>query len=114
MSEETSSEPSKAERWAALVKEYQTSGQSQRAFCAQRGIGQSTLRYWRRRLQEDTGHGAGGSGTRLVAVKVCEDRASSASSGLTVVAGQGVRIEVACGFDGATLERLLVSLRWLG
>ena len=72
------------------------------------------MRYWRRRLQEDTGHGADGSGTRLVAITVCEDRASSLSSGLSVVAGDGVRIEVACGFDGATLERLLVSLRGLG
>ena len=39
------------EQWAALVKEHAASGQSQRAFCAARGIGQSTLRYWRRRLQ---------------------------------------------------------------
>jgi hypothetical protein len=31
------------EEWAALVKEYEASGQSQRGFCAERGIGQSKL-----------------------------------------------------------------------
>lgn len=111
MGEETSLDRGKAERWAELVNDYEASGQSQRAFCARRGIGQSTLRYWRRRLKEGGGEEAGSDGVRLVAVKVRQDKPSGVASGLTVVAGNDVRIEVACGFDGVTLERLLASLR---
>lgn len=98
------------EQWMALVEEYEASGQSQRRFCAERGIGQSTLRYWRRRLQGD---GLGRdriAAARLVPVKVYEDERSQANSGLTLVAGNGLRIEVAPGFDIATLERVLATL----
>ncbi len=114
MSEEVSCEQSKAEQWAEWVKAYEASGESQRAFCARSGIGQSTLRYWRRRLKEGAGEGRGNGGARWVAVKLCEDGAAGKASGLSVVAGKGLRIEVARGFDVATLERLVVSLRGLG
>ena len=114
MSEEVSCEQSKAERWAELVEAYEASGESQRAFCARRGIGQSTLRYWRRRLKEAPGQGTGNGRAQLVAVKVCENKPSGVSSGLSVVAGNGLRIEVARDFDRVTLERLVVSLRGLG
>jgi transposase-like protein len=97
-----------------LVKAYEASGESQRTFCARQGIGQSTLRYWRRRLKEVAGEGTGNGGARLVAVKVCEDKAKGEASGLSVVAGNGLRIEVARDFDRGTLERLVVSLRGLG
>ena len=114
MSEETSLDQSKARRWAELVQAYEASGQSQRAFCARRGIGQSTLRYWRRRLQGGVGAGTGSGGARLVAVKVREEEPSGGASGLSIVTGGGLRIEVAREFDRATLERLVVSLRRLG
>jgi hypothetical protein len=98
------------EQWAALVKEYETSAQSQRGFCAERGIGQSSLRYWRRRLQGDRPDGGGISGTQLVPVRVCADKPSHAGSGLIVVVGNGVRIEINPEFDSATLERVLATL----
>jgi hypothetical protein len=98
-------------QWAALVKEHAASGQSQRAFCAARGIGQSTLRYWRRRLGEETQGGAGNAGARLVPVRVCHEEPSSGGSGLTLVVGDGVRIEVAPTFDPATLKRVLAAVR---
>ena len=99
------------EQWAALVKEQEASGQSQRAFCAARGIGQSTLRYWRRRLEEDALSGGRGAGARLVPVRVREQAPGEGFSGVRLMAGNGVRIELAPGFDAMTLERMLVTLR---
>ncbi len=98
------------EQWAALVKEYEASGQSQRGFCAERGIGQSSLRYWRRRLQGKLPGSGATCGARLVPVGLYEDRPSHAGSGLTLVAGNGLRIELASGFDATTLQRVLATL----
>ncbi len=98
------------EQWAALVKEYEASGQSQRGFCAERGIGQSSLRYWRRRLPGDRPDGGRMSGTQLMPVRVCADKPSHPGSGLTLVVGKGVRIEISPEFDAVTLERVLATL----
>lgn len=98
------------EQWAVLVKEYEASGQSQRGFCAERGIGQSSLRYWRRRLQENMPGSGTTCGARLVPVSLCEERPAYAGSGLTLVARNGLRIEVLPGFDVTTLERVLATL----
>jgi transposase-like protein len=114
MSDVSSLDQDKARRWTELVQAYEMSGQSQRAFCAREGIGQSTLRYWRRRLKGVSGESTGSCGTRLVSVKVREEAPSSEASGLSIVADQGLRIEVSRDFDSATLERLMMSLRRLG
>jgi transposase-like protein len=94
----------------ALVAAYAASGLSQRAFCAQHGIGVSTLRYWQKRLAdaEATADGAPAPSTRLVPVQVLEE--SIVGTGVTLVGAGGVRIEVAASFDGATLRRVLATL----
>lgn len=99
------------EQWADLVKEWEASGQSQRGFCAERGIGQSTLRYWRRRLQGETPSDARIAEARLVPVRVCAQEPSQGGSGLRLVLGNGLGIEVAPGFDAATLQRVLATLQ---
>ena len=100
------------QRWARLVEEYEASGQSQRRFCAGHGIGQSSLRYWRRRLEQGSGAegGQASPGVRLVALKVLDDAPALADSGLVVVSPRGVRVEIARGFDTATLARVLATL----
>jgi len=100
------------QQWARLVQEYQASGQSQRRFCAEHGIGQSSLRYWKRRLEQgtDTQNAQAATGIRLVALKVIEDTPALADSGLMVVAPRGVRIQIARGFDAATLARVLATV----
>jgi hypothetical protein len=50
------------------------------------------------------------TGVRLVAVKVIEDIPALADSGLVVVAPRGVRVQIARGFDTATLSRVLATL----
>jgi len=100
------------QQWATLVQEYEASGESQRAFCAERGIGQSSLRYWRRRLEEgrDNAGAPGARTARLVAVKLIEETPALAASGLVVVTARGVRIEVARDFDAAVLARVVAAL----
>ena len=100
------------QQWARLVEGYEASGQSQRRFCAEHEIGQSTLRYWRRRLEQGarTEDGQAATGVRLVAVKVLDDAPALADSGLAVVLPRGVRVQIARGFDAATLSRVLATL----
>jgi len=68
--------------------------------------------YWRRRLGQGSGaEGAQGlTGVRLVALKVIEDTLVLADSGLVVVSPRGVRVQIARGFDAATLARVLATL----
>ena len=112
MGEAENPAPKTPQQWARLVEEYQASGQSQRRFCAEHGIGQSSLRYWKRRLEQgtDTQNAQAATGIRLVALKVIEDTPALADSGLMVVAPRGVRIQIARGFDAATLARVLATV----
>lgn len=100
------------EQWAALVAEYAASGQSQRAFCAARGIGQSGLRYWKRRLEQEgaTQDRAPARGTRLVPIKLVADTPVRTDSGLAVVSRGGIRVQIARDFDAPTLARVLATL----
>jgi transposase-like protein len=100
------------EQWTRLVGEYEASGHSQRRFCAEHAIRQSSLRYWRRRLEQGSGAEGGqvSPGIRLVPVKVIEDAPALADSGLVVVAPRGVRVQIARGFDAGTLARVLATL----
>lgn len=114
---ETEGATSRAERrtreqWAALLSEYAASGQSQRGFCAARGIGQSSLRYWKRRLEQEgtTQDGPTGRGTRLVPIKLVADTPVRIDSALVVVLHGGIRVQIARDFDAPTLARVLASL----
>jgi hypothetical protein len=46
-------------RWATAVAEWSDSGESQRAFCAKRGLPLSTFQWWRRRLKQAETESAG-------------------------------------------------------
>jgi hypothetical protein len=95
---------SKAEA-AKVVADYEASGLSREAFCAQRGMGITTLgRYFRWRQEAQ-----GASKAKFVAVQVArKQRPSIAGEGkLTVTLANGRRIEVGSSFDGAMLEQLV-------
>jgi transposase-like protein len=105
------------EQWAELVRYYEASGQSQRAFCAERGIGQSTLRYWRQRLEKRSGEtpAAAAQGTRLVPVNLIKEPTPvAADSGVTIRAGYGARIEVKRHFDADVLRGVVAALEAQG
>ena len=101
------------QQWAELVEDYEASGQSQRAFCAARGVGQSSLRYWKRRLEKRSGEAplAVTRGARLVPVSLIEEHAPlAASSGVSILTGGGVRIEVKRHFDAVVLRGVVAAL----
>jgi hypothetical protein len=103
-----------------LVQDYEASGQSQRAFCAARGIGQSSLRYWKRRLEKRAGEVpvAVTQRARLVPVNpvnlIEEPAPLAAGSGVTILTGGGARIEVECHFDAGVLRRVVAALEAKG
>jgi len=95
-----------------IVREYHQSDQSQRAFCQQWGIVPSTLRNWCRRLaegdQDDERKAV--SATRLLPVTLSTENAVAPGTGISLVARNGLRVDVAPGFDTATLQRVLATL----
>ena len=105
------------EQWAELVQDYEGSGQSQRAFCAERGIGQSSLRYWKRRLEKRSGQApvAVTQRARLMPVDLIEEQTPlAADSGVTILAGGRVRIEVKRHFDAGVLRDVVAALQVQG
>jgi hypothetical protein len=93
----------------SLVAEYEASGLSRRSFCTARGLAVATLDLYRKRASH------GSVRPQLVAVEI--ERGSNAvreqapgSSLLTVVLGNGRRIEVGGAFDAGLLSELLVVL----
>jgi len=44
-------DPQREQSWRSVMAEFQRSGQTVRAFCAQRRLAESAFHYWRRELQ---------------------------------------------------------------
>ena len=80
---------------AALVAGYEEGGLTRREYCERHGVALTTLDYYRRRGETVAG---------LVAVEV--GRGARAST-MTVILGNGRRIEVSGEFAEAELARLL-------
>ena len=99
-------------QWRALVSAFEAGDQSLRLFCAEQDVAVSTFRHWLARLGPAATVNAAPSGpspgARLVPVEVLDEPPTG--SGVVVVTGGGVRIEVTAGFDGATLKRVLATL----
>jgi hypothetical protein len=95
-----------------LVGEYEASGLTRQAFCAERGVSVTSLDKYRRR------HGDGSSAAtgRMVAVELVTGLGKTAqtvaerSGALLVELRNGRRIAVGREFDATTLERLLTVL----
>jgi hypothetical protein len=90
-----------------LVSAYESSGLTQREFCAQQGVGLATLSRYRlsRRDRQESG------GSKWVAVEVGgSQQQRRGEPELAVVLTSGVRIEVGSGFDAGTLRQLVRAL----
>jgi len=83
---------------AATAEEFEASGLTRREFAARAGMSVSALDYWRARARR---------GDRMVEVELTPPVCWPAGSALTLVLGNGRRIEVGAGFENETLARLL-------
>jgi len=92
-----------------IIAGFATSGLRRTEFCQRQGIGLSTLDRHLKRQREQTS--IVGSHGGLIAVELAGAKSErSGDGGLAVVLARGRKIEVGAGFDGPTLERLLVIL----
>jgi hypothetical protein len=96
-----------------LVAEYEASGLTRDVFCQQRGLSVAALDKYRRRVQKRAARlGAGPMLPVEVVLSTAQGSkcAARGDCGLVVESRSGRRIEVGCGFDSGTLERLLTIL----
>jgi hypothetical protein len=101
-------------QWRQLVEGWPRSGLTQRGYCERHGISLASLRRWREIFRAERGAAGAESGERprLVPVNlVAEGPWPTPGTGLTLVLGDGVRLEIAPGFDEPTLRRVLGVLR---
>jgi transposase-like protein len=94
--------PAEAER---LVRDFEQSGLSRKAFCAARGVALHTLDYYRHRNR--VRRRAGGA-DQLIPVELVDP--AHATGGLRVELANGRCLVVEAGFDASHLKRLLAVL----
>ena len=90
-----------------LVREFEASGLRRKQFCAERGLSTYTLDLYRKRLRLAEG-GAEPKGG-LVRVQLSAG-AGPRRERIAVSVERGLRVEIAEGFDEATLKRLLAVI----
>jgi transposase len=97
-----------------LVLEFERSGLSRRAFCAQYGLSVPSLDQYRKRFRDGMSSSAmtEAAANRILPVEFVDGAALPVESlrPLRVELTSGRRIEVAPGFDASTLERLVAVL----
>jgi transposase-like protein len=96
------------EKWSRIIREQQASGLSVAAFCAQRGVAESSFYPWKRKLSE-----AGDTATRDDAPTFVEATIRGVAeecSGVTVELPCGRRVTVTRGFDRRLLLEVLDTL----
>ncbi|MCZ2079943.1 MAG: transposase [Bryobacterales bacterium] len=107
MTESTSEDKARAktEQWRERMAELQSSGQSVKQFCKERGLSSWSFYKWRKQLQE-------AGPVRFALVERRTGREQSASNGdLEVVFATGERLRIQRGVDGATLRTVIEALR---
>src|SRR5258708_6171419 len=100
---------------AALVAEFEASGLIRGGVCEQRGLAVGTLDKYRRRVHKGQQSRRSSKGSMLPVEVVWStgqnpNRDAGRDGVLVVELRGGRRIEVGCGFDAGTLERLLTVL----
>ena len=90
--------------WSKLIAEQEAGGQRVRPFCRERGIGEPSFYYWRKRLRKsDT--------VRFALVETIPAGANSTASALELVLRSGERLRIGNEVDGATLRMVLEAVR---
>ncbi len=94
------------QRWLERITDWQQSGLSQKAYCAQHHLGLASFQRWRRifmlqKQAKDT------PSVAFLPVNLVEPRASS----LTLRVNEQLRLEITTGFDSKTLKQVIQVLQ---
>ena len=121
--------------WEEAMRRWREGGQSVRAFCRNEGVRESAFYFWRRELAQRSHRAEAANGTRppaspltkashscerasrrhssapsFLPVRVVEDAAVEATSGVEIILAQGCTVRVRSGFDRQTLVDVLAVL----
>ena len=89
----------KCEYWRKLIAEQETSGETIRAFCERRGVGDHAFYYWRKRLQK----------SEPMQFALVETVAGAAP--LELILANGEQLRIRNGVDAETLRQVLDVVR---
>jgi hypothetical protein len=99
------------EQWAQIVEQFERSGQSHDAFCAQQRLNVGSFRGWLYRLRSGAAQGkVARSASRLLPVRVAPIGAAEEETVIEFVVGEAV-LRVRGGFGPAYVAELVTLLR---
>jgi transposase-like protein len=103
-------DPSKEQFWRRMVRLWQQSGLSVRAFCDDHGLSQASFYAWRRTLQQRDQQAPAFLPVRVLPDETPPTPAPSRVCGLELVLAHGRVLRIGPAFDDSTLQRLLALL----
>jgi transposase-like protein len=94
----------KPKYWGILIAEQEAGGQKVRAFCRERGIGEVSFYYWRKRLRKS-------DMVRFALLETTPAGTDSVASALELVLASGERLRIGGQVDADTLRMVLEVVR---
>lgn len=95
----------RAQNWAMVIQECNSSGLSNREFCRQRGIAEKSFYYWQRKLRQQIVESAAPQLVQLESAPVTED--------LLQIQYRGAELKLPAGVDMDAVATLLRSIQGL-
>lgn len=94
----------KPKYWRKLIAEQEGGGQKVRGFCQERGIGEPSFYYWRKRLRKS-------ETVRFALVEATPADIDHTAAALELVLRNGERLRIGNEVDSATLRMVLEAVR---
>jgi transposase-like protein len=94
----------KPKYWSKLIAEQEAGGQNVRPFCRERGIGEPSFYYWRKRLRKS-------ETVRFALLETTTADTGSTASALELVLRNGERLRIGKEVDAGTLRIVLEAVR---
>jgi hypothetical protein len=94
----------RSDYWRDLIQQQAASGQSVSAFCAQRGLTEQSLYYWRKRMNKEVP-------VSFALVTTSGSARTQSAPPLELEFNGGQRLRIPCGVDPTTLRTVLAVLR---
>jgi hypothetical protein len=106
------------DEWLKLIAEYETSGESQKEFCADRDLSFSTFQYWLYRRSKKV-RSVSGSTTEFLPVEVVRSAApegaamktSPAAAAIEIALPSGVQVRLSSGVSASFVGELIAALK---